>query len=63
MRKNPKTIKFAKLASTNSNTCNGDFCEKGIFSHVLRLCGEKEFGYLTAQALRTLRANPIKLSS
>jgi hypothetical protein len=40
MRKNPKTIKIAILASIKSNTCNCGFSRKGIFSHDLRLCGE-----------------------
>ena len=33
MRKNPKTIKIAILASIKSNTCNCGFSRKGIFSH------------------------------
>jgi len=40
MRKNPKTIKIAILASIKSNTCNCGFSRKGIFSHDPRLCGE-----------------------
>jgi hypothetical protein len=43
MRKNPKTIKIAILASIKSNTCNCGFSRKGIFSHDLCLCGESWF--------------------
>jgi len=41
VRKNSKTIKIAKSASMKSNTYNCSFWRKGIFSHVLRLCGEQ----------------------
>jgi len=40
MRKNSKTIKIAKSASKKSNTYTCTFWRNGIFSHVLRLCGE-----------------------
>jgi hypothetical protein len=52
MRKNPKTIKIAILASIKSNTCNCGFSRKGIFSHDLCLCGEEGLGHCTAEALR-----------
>ena len=40
VRKNSKTMKFAKLASMKSTTCKCSSWRKSIFSHVLRLRGE-----------------------
>ncbi len=59
MRKNSKIIKIAKSASMKSNTYNCLFWQKGIFSHVLRLCGEQIFvcDHLRKSAVSTSSLN------
>ncbi|MEE8257944.1 MAG: hypothetical protein V3R60_08665, partial [Acidobacteriota bacterium] len=56
VRKNSKTIKIAKSASMKSNTYNCSFWRKGIFSRVLRLCGEMS-KFLSAIIGENLRLN------